>query len=406
MFSKFKFLKRNVEMIDVMIVSTVEPFENIDRDTLPWRSGKIHNFLLQNSISTKIITSTFNHYNKSFRTNINNSNFIFLKSVAYQKNISILRFLNYCIHVPQLIRLILKYRPKLVLITVPPVVHLLAIFIIKIIDPKIKFWVDVRDLWPEIFVEKFSKIFTRTGANVLFSASFRLRTISLNLADYVTTISPIFVDILSNNNSSFIKKINWFPHPKAVVPLDDTSTVKHVGKVKFVYIGSLSLRTDLVNFVREVALFVGKSNCEFIIGGRGFLENSINELKEEGINVNYLGWVPGVEVNGILKHADFGMIPYPASIDFDASFPNKYLEYCALGMRSVSRPLSIYSHDDVPLKIRPYVLDRDFENILKTRLTDTERHARQSVFEAALSEVKMQKYATEIVSDLLSKSQS
>ena len=47
-------------------------------------------------------------------------------------------------------------------------VHLLAIFIIKIIDPKIKFWVDVRDLWPEIFVEKFSKIFTRTGANVLF----------------------------------------------------------------------------------------------------------------------------------------------------------------------------------------------------------------------------------------------
>ena len=133
-----------------------------------------------------------------------------------------------------------------------------------------------------------------------------------------------------------------------MVPLDDTSTVKHVGKVKFVYIGSLSLRTDLVNFVREVALFVGKSNCEFIIGGRGFLENSINELKEEGINVNYLGWVPGVEVNGILKHADFGMIPYPASIDFDASFPNKYLEYCALGMRSVSRPLSIYSHDDVP----------------------------------------------------------
>ena len=396
----------NDKKIKVLIVSTVEPFANLDRDTLPWRSGKIFDFLIKNNIPTKIITSTFNHYTKTFRSEGTVPDFVLMKSVQYRNNLSILRFLNYCIHVPQLILLILKYRPELVLITVPPVIHLLAIFVVKIVDPKIKFWIDVRDLWPEIFVERFSKTFTRTGANILFSASFRLRSISLNIADYVTTISPIFVDTLLNDNPSLIKKIRWFPHPKEVVPLNDEVTTEKVGKIKFVYVGSLSLRTDLVNFVREVALFVGKSNCEFIIGGRGFLENSINELKEEGIDVNYLGWVPGVEVNDIIKQADFGMIPYPASIDFDASFPNKYLEYCALGMRSVSRPLSIYSHDDVPLKIRPYVLNEDFESILKTRLTGSERHARQSVFEASLSEVKMQEYATEIVSDLLSRSQS
>lgn len=389
----------NKKRVDVLIVSTVEPFKNLDRGTLPWRSGRIFELLIDNHVSTKIVTSTFNHYTKSFRPKRVNGDFVLMKSISYRNNISIWRFLNYCIHVPQLIRIILKYRPKLVVITLPPVVHLLAMFVVKIIDPKIKFWIDVRDLWPEIFIETFSKYFTKTGASTMFGMSLRLRKAALNVADYVTTISPLFADLLRRGEPGLISKIKWFPHPKSIVPvtgfLNQTSE-----KIKFVYVGSLSARTDLLNFIRDLSTFVGKSNCEFIIGGRGALEGSLNALKKEGIYLTYLGWVPGDQVNEILVGADFGLIPYPATIDFDSSFPNKYLEYCALGMRTVSRPLSIYCHDYVPLEIRPYFLDNKFKDILKTKFTGSERQTRQRVFEESLSDVKMREYVTNIMLDL------
>lgn len=395
--------QNNGKQADVLIVSTVEPFEDLDKDTSPWRSGKIYKFLTQNQINAKVITSSFNHYTKSFRSNHTDDSYILMRSIRYRTNISIFRFINYCLHVPQLVILIVRYRPKIVLITIPPVVHLLSIFIVKIVDPKIQFWIDIRDLWPEIFTEKFSKFLTKTGSNTLFAASFKLRDASLVSADYVTTISPIFSDILANDKPSLVDKIKWFPHPKAVVKIEPDKHIDKSEKIKFVYVGSLSLRTDLVNFVRNVASFIGKDKCEFIIGGLGVLGNSINDLKLEGIELVYLGWVPGVEVNSILKQADFGIIPYPATIDFDSSFPNKYLEYCALGMRSVSRPLSIYSHDDVPVAIRPFTLNEEFRDLSRTKLSIEEQQSRQQIFEKTLSEVKMREYLSHLVVELAKK---
>lgn len=390
----------NEENVDVVIVSTVEPFAGLDMSVVSWRSGKIYEFLKQNDVNVRVVTSTFNHYTKSFRRRRRNDDYVLLRSIGYKSNMSLLRFLNYCIHVPQIFLYILKVRPKIVLITLPPVVHLLAIFLVKLFQPNIKFWVDVRDLWPEIFVERFTKIFTKTGAGILFWGSFKLRHTSLNAADFVTTISPVFSKILHNNEPILVDKIKWFPHPKVVVPLEKVDVTKNRQKIRFVYIGSLSERTDLVNFVSDLATYIGKNRCEFIVGGQGVLVNSINALKNEGIDLTYLGWVPGDKVNDILKEADFGMIPYPATLDFDSSFPNKYLEYCALGMRSVSRPLSIYKHNDVPIEIRPFVMNEEFSNIALTKLTLKERQQRQKIFSSSLSDLKMREYINCKILDL------
>ena len=378
-----------VESVDVLIVSTVEPFEQLDDGTVSWRSGRIHSQLTELGISSKIVTSTFNHYTKSFREPSRDDSFILMRSISYKKNISARRILNYLLHVPQLLLLVLKYRPNYVLITVPPIAHLCIVPIVKILDKRINFWIDVRDLWPEIFVEFLSRFFGVKFANACFSHSFFIREIALREAAILTTISPMFANNISVKDTSILSKFIWFPHPKSVSKVRKYRAHRNEDIIRFVYIGSLSRRTDLVNFIRQVGEFVGHRRCEFIIGGKGALEPELKLLKSTGFNINYLGWVSGNRVEKIFSDADFGMIPYPGTIDFDASFPNKFLEYSALGLRSVSNPLSIYKHPEVPKILRPFHLNVEFRTILNEPLEFSEREYRKTVFYQTLSDQRM-----------------
>ena len=378
-----------VESVDVLIVSTVEPFEQLDDGTVSWRSGRIHSQLIELGITSKIVTSTFNHYTKSFREPSRDGSFILMRSIAYDKNISVRRILNYLLHVPQLLVLVLKYRPSYVLITVPPIAHLCIVPIIKILDSRINFWIDVRDLWPEIFVEFLSRFCGVRFAKACFSHSFFIREFALRKASILTTISPMFAKSISVKDTSILSEFVWFPHPKSVSKARKYRIHRTQDKIRFVYIGSLSRRTGLVNFIRQVGEFVGLSRCEFIIGGKGALEPELKLLKSDGFNIIYRGWVSGNRVEEIFLNADFGMLPYPGTIDFDASFPNKFLEYSALGLRSVSNPLSIYDHPEVPKILRPFHFNAEFRAILNEPLEFDEQEYRKTVFYQTLSDQKM-----------------
>ena len=331
-----------------LIVSTVEPFTGLDPDTVPWRTGRIYQILTQKGYNGKIITSSFSHYTRRYRKANCGSDYIILKSLSYQRNISIFRLVSYAIQVPQIIYHILRSRPKFVLITLPPVVHLFVIPIVKIIDKDIKFWLDIRDLWPEIFVEYFSKLFGNKVAALLLIHLFYY-DVFIKKSDIVSTISPRFLSLLTLKKSSKSKLVDWFPHPKTAMLYSKNFTIRKHKKIKFVYLGSLSERTGILNFAKKVIDNLGSDNCEIIIGGRGQLERDIIDFAKIEPAIKYIGWVNGNDVADIILGCDCGLIPYPKTLDFNSSFPNKYLEYCSLGMRVLSNELDIYD-DAIVLK--------------------------------------------------------
>ena len=100
------------------------------------------------------------------------------------------------------------------------------------------------------------------------------------------------------------------------------------------FAGTFASRTDLRTIVAGANLLnaAQRQSIRIVLCGMGDIHDDLSELAKGNEALTMAGWRNAAEVAELMKRSDFGILPYPNTPDFLASFPNKVGEYLLAGL--------------------------------------------------------------------------
>ena len=196
----------------VWIIQTGEPIHIDYGKSRPMRAINLANYLIEAGHKVTLWTSAFNHADKSHRENefkeikYNKSlNILLIPSPGYSRNIGIKRLIDHFFLGLNLRNFLLKRNlqlPDIAFIGYPPIeTSYVAINFLK--KNNIPTILDVKDLWPTLFLEPFPKIL-KPIARILFHPYYYLAKKSINNAFSICSMSIeyiIWVNKFAKRNS-------------------------------------------------------------------------------------------------------------------------------------------------------------------------------------------------------------
>ncbi len=303
-------------------------------------------------------TSTFDHYRKTQRWEDDNTSVLdehyrlqAVHSPGYAKNVSIRRIVDHNLHARRVGRRMFAEpdRPHAILCSLPTLelcrvaVDCGHVFGIPVI-------VDIRDLWPDIFVDAVPA-WLHWAARPALLPMFRTAAHVCSRATAITGITPAFVDWgLAYAGRSRSDLDRDFPlgylnrsHPLPTMAearqfWSDVGLDRLVG-LRVCFFGSLSwTMADEMFTVIEAArqLQMHGDNVQFVICGSGEKLETYREAAQGCDNIVFPGWVDAPGIRAIMEMSSVGLLPYRSRDDFVRSIPNKVAEYLSGGLPIVS----------------------------------------------------------------------
>ena len=294
----------------IYIINIAECFETNRAKRNIWLYRKLESA----GKSVKIISSNFDHgLKKHFKST--NSNQILIPVLSYSSHISLLRLLNHIwFSFAVFFICLLNLRLKAILVSSIPSELAFSIAVLKLIRPRLKIVLDVRDTWPESLPNQYkefwySKIFI-TYCNYLNSFSFSR-----------------FNDALVAN-PDFSPYVNKFRESYVLVPLGYDkvrfSSDINCNRTGSVYIGNFNASFD----VKLLSDFIKLGENTVFIGG-GPLEY---EYRTKFPCSQFIGFLSYQDVAGNLARFEYGLLPISGS----ATLPNKVFDYVAAGLKVIT----------------------------------------------------------------------
>lgn len=337
--------KKGISKNLVWIITVGEPLP-LDQTQRLHRHGQFIKSL-ENRSDIDIVwwTNNFDHFNKKKITidkkyKKNNLKIKQIKSIGYKKNISILRFIdNIFFSIKLFIFLLFSKKPSTILCSFPPIEQsFVCLLISKIFN--VSLVLDVRDAWPDIFLEYFNKKYL-IYIKILLSPWFLLTKIVFKYSDKIITITNEFskwinskIDIrkeihvvnLSYNeqNDNLITNYDYeFWNKFNISKKDDFFYL--------VYIGSLSSKKINIKSALDLDNIITKNDLKikFIFCGN---YKEISDFHSNYENMIFPGWINQKQINSILEISNLGFSPYTSRWDFKLSLPSKISEYLSASL--------------------------------------------------------------------------
>lgn len=249
-------------------------------DTCENRVDLVLEFLKGKGIGTYVIQSDFKHIKKIHRLE-NKTDYIFIKTLSYFKNISLQRLFSHFKFARDSFKVVEELKPDLLYIVLPP--NSLAKFasIYKKKNRKTKLIFDVMDLWPETMpIRKFKNM-------IPFKLWRDLRNNSLKSADFVITecnlYQEVLCDVLDGIKSKTIylakKDINVISRPEL-----------SENEITLAYLGSINNIIDIPK-IGEIIQSIKKRKVVtlHIIGNGESKQELIDTAISNGATVHYHG---------------------------------------------------------------------------------------------------------------------
>jgi len=328
--------------MNIWLIMSGEPLEMFGER--PHRIGILSKMLANKGHDVTWWTTTYDHQHKKYflnqDTKLKNNfgvNMIFLHpSVTYKKNVSFKRLINYK-------QVSLKFRsismseskPDIVLCAFPSIdLAYEAVNYAK--NHNIPVVIDIRDLWPDIFLDLVPK--RLRGLMSIFLWSLFNKTTYIFKNTYgVSGITNKFLDFgLNYAKRNMSDKDEAFPfgYPKFNLKEDDKQIALeklknlNVDFDKFIicYFGTIS---NQLNFkpILESARILKDENIQFVICGVGdYLEDLKDDIKDID-NIVTPGWLNQNQIWTLMHYAKASLVPYINKNDFLSSLSNKSIEY-------------------------------------------------------------------------------
>lgn len=202
--------------------------------------------------------------------------------------------------------------------------------------------IDIRDFWPDIFIQPFPKFFqpiAKLGVRLLFKnkVSYVMKS-----ATAVIGVIPKALDFAK----SYGRELQLQDH---VVHLAYDSTpfpVEEIEKADLFWSSQgLSKECCIVSFIStmnsrlndfetlfEVVNHFSESNVRFVFCGIGNYFEELQKKAEFMPNLIVPGYRNRAELQSLLKMSTFGLIPIKNTDDFIDALPNKFGEYLSEGV--------------------------------------------------------------------------
>ena len=294
-------------------------------------------------------SSTWMHYEKrfvsqsDFQTTLEDGTKVFLihAKKGYQKHVSVKRLL-YCRRMGKLFRKrINKFdeKPDLIICSWP-LIELAYESIRYAKRNNIPVIIDIRDLWPEIFIQPFKgikQLIAKAGVKLLYN--FKVKYAVKN-AYQIIGVTKDAVDL----SYRWGRKANSIDHPLFLSCLrkeyDEESKdfamrkwesfgIKDGDKI-FVYVGSIHLRNAKLDLIIQVAKQL--PNIKFVFCGKGPDYDALVNDSKGFENIVFPGYMNELELSVLERIATCGILPYSNTPDFINALPNKLGEYLSNGL--------------------------------------------------------------------------
>ena len=297
--------------MDIVIVAqylrNIEDFEGNNSRFL-YLANKLKE---DNSNRIEIITSDFNHGEKRhFKSvgKLDNVKVTVCHEKGYSKNICLKRFASHK-ELAKNIKLYLRKRevPNLIYVAVPSldVADVCASYCKR---NKVKFVIDIQDLWPEAFKMVFN---VPIISNLFFSPFQRLANDIYRTADKIIGVSDTYVKRAVSVNKKCIQGTTVYLGTERKM-FDEYAKkgTKKENIIKIVYIGTLGNSYDLNTVIDAIALIEEGTRLEFIIMGDGPLKEKFEKhAQEKGVNTFFYGTIPYKKMVSLLTECDIAVNP-------------------------------------------------------------------------------------------------
>ena len=332
----------------IWVLQTGEPIPLDQGSPRPMRAMNLIKSLLSNQHEVTLWTSRFYHQQKEFRETggsktIVEGNFTthLIDSPGYSSNMGFARLYDHWVLAKNLGRSLAKNNdlPDVVFVGYPPI-EIAKVMIDYCNRNRIPVLLDVKDLWPEIFVERVPIIF-KPIAQVIFYPYFRMAAKAFSGATSLSAMSEQFLDWVCSfskrqrSDQDLVvpltsEKQHFSPEARkeAKIKLQRLGVNLEQGLARFVFVGSLTKAFDfrqIFEFADKLeALFV---HFQIIIAGDGPEFAELSRSKDISKKIVFLGHIDQPLISELLLNSLAGVAPYKNTKDFRLSVPNKIYDF-------------------------------------------------------------------------------
>ncbi len=332
--------------MNVWLLQTGEPLP-LNGEIRKMRTGLLADELLGRGHKVHWWVSAFEHQRKFMQFDRDqeitcSKNFILhvLKGTGYKENISLARYIDY-----RVVSRKFRQRSQLaekpdVIVASLPCYHLAYEGVRYANDRNIPVLIDVRDLWPDIFIERFRlRLLRGVSKVVLYRDFWRVRHL-LSACDGILAISQGVLDWAlkkSGRSSGRWDKVFFTGYKNG----GETSSAPPSwlsGKENrrlAVYVGTFGHSYELHLLARAARFLEAKhpgKTC-FVLAGTGFQEPALRDEVSGLPNVVIPGWIGAEEIRDLLGRAWVGLVPCRSVV---GALPNKMFEYLSAGLPVIS----------------------------------------------------------------------
>ena len=298
-------------------------------------------------------TSTFDHFRHSHRFKENtklalskNYKIQYMRGCGYKRNISLSRIADNILVAQQFRKLAAKEPvfPDIIVVSMPTVE--LACEAVKFGNRHgIPVVLDIRDLWPDVFIDLMPKVLSTFVRLISFFMKKRLRDACVH-ADGLIALTDDYLSWAlkhAGRNRAACDKV----FPMGYMP-DNISNARLAqgsvfwresgvtdidNRILIVFIGTLGKTNDIKPIISAARLLESnKVPVQFIICGDGDQLPVLQRMAGPLSNVIFPGWVNSDQIRALLKIADIGICPYINSINYIKNIPNNPAEYLSVGL--------------------------------------------------------------------------
>lgn len=308
-----------------------------------WRSGMYVSHFLAEGRKVDWVVSSFDHYNKRQRIiGVIEEEVTILQSTGYKKNVSIARIVDHFIFSVKLFLYLFKQKDiEFILCSYPtPESSFASVLFGKI--KKVPVVIDIRDLWPDVFLDTTTSKFFNAKKLLLLPYDF-MKRFSMKNASTLMAVNHEFLSwgqryrCKKKQENDFVSFIP-FEEPK-LTSHDENEAVKILGKNGFfddsllvVFGGTIGSMFEFDTLLES--LIISKTNglkVNVLICGDGeslsYWENKFQSFD----NVFFAGRVKSSVLFALLAKADLLLACYKDINGFYGHLPNKFMEYCSAG---------------------------------------------------------------------------
>lgn len=323
-------------------------------EPLPWqenrrvmRSGRIARELVNRGHEVIWWTNRFDHYSKNWLKpeteglDADGIHYRLLSGIGYQKNYSPLRLIDHWLVARNFEKLApAEPRPNLILANLPD--HRLAASAVRFGKKhQIPTVLDLRDMWPDLFVERFP-------CSIRFIARAAL-CFDEQATRYAIRSADVLITMMNGYLKAAYDKKNRVPRPNdRVFPIGapDVAEVESLNQRLFSLIREKAQNRKIVSFIGSLnetytpfsMIDVARSmvankkimDCFFVIGGNGPKEAALRKYAK-GLekDVLFTGWLNEAGIAAVLRASSIGYIVSERPVQ---AFPNKFFTYASAGV--------------------------------------------------------------------------